>query len=181
MKNFVFFVDMDEVLADFVGGVARLYGISPEDLEKRRVQGKWEIYEALETTGTECWNKIRKARRFWRGLECISEGFELLRNLDTMRLNWRILSSPDEEVDCYAEKYEWIKLYLGDCHKLIATPDKHLLAKPNAILIDDREVNCQRFVEHGGRSILWPSIGNRLYPMRSEPVEHVMKEIKKCT
>jgi hypothetical protein len=39
-------------------------------------------------------------------------------------------------------------------------PSKHLLAKPDVALIDDRHGNVRSFREHGGRAVLFPQPWN---------------------
>jgi len=74
------------------------------------------------------------------------------------RENVCIATSPTRCPESLAGKLEWIHQHFPDwMHRQYAiTPCKHLLARPDSLLIDDYDENTRRFEAHGGRAILVP-------------------------
>ena len=71
----------------------------------------------------------------------------------------RKLSAPILNVGCFRGKAEWIKNFRGSSYGLLdlilaRAEDKNLLARPNHILVDDRQKNIDQWVEAGGIGIL---------------------------
>ena len=63
--------------------------------------------------------------------------------------------------------------------RLIIGPCKHLLARPDAILIDDADMNCINFAIEGGQTILFPRPWNpRGLPPAGSPYELVLKDME---
>ena len=69
-----------------------------------------------------------------------------------------IATSPTKCPESLAGKLEWIHKHFPQwMHRQYAiTPRKHLLARPDSLLIDDYPVNAARFEARGGRAILVP-------------------------
>ena len=60
-----------------------------------------------------------------------------------------------------AGKLLWLQEHVGvNCRDFVLTPQKHLLAAPGTVLIDDDLGNCQRFTEHGGAALAFPQHWN---------------------
>lgn len=74
------------------------------------------------------------------------------------RENVCIATSPTKDPDCLAGKLEWIHDHFPEwMHRQYAiTPRKHLLARPDSLLIDDYSENIERFEAHGGYAITVP-------------------------
>jgi hypothetical protein len=79
------------------------------------------------------------------------------------RENVYIATCPTKSPDCLAGKLDWIHRHLPPWthRQYVITPRKHLLARPDALLIDDNEVNIQRFTAGGGHAVLVPRPWNR--------------------
>jgi hypothetical protein len=74
------------------------------------------------------------------------------------RENICIATSPTKCPESLAGKLEWIHDHFPQwMHRQYAiTPRKHLLARPDSLLIDDYGENADRFTAHGGHPILVP-------------------------
>lgn len=74
------------------------------------------------------------------------------------RENVCIATSPTTDPDCLAGKLEWIHDHFPKwMHRQYAiTPRKHLLARPDSLLIDDYSENIERFEAHGGYAVTVP-------------------------
>jgi hypothetical protein len=74
------------------------------------------------------------------------------------RENVCIATSPTKDPDCLAGKLEWIHQHFPSwMHRQFAiTPRKHLLARPDSLLIDDYSANVERFAACGGYAITVP-------------------------
>jgi hypothetical protein len=68
------------------------------------------------------------------------------------------LSSPTIDPDCLAGKLEWIQRYAPRWmhRQFLIGPRKEFCAHPNALLIDDSDDNCGKFVANGGHVIHVP-------------------------
>jgi hypothetical protein len=69
----------------------------------------------------------------------------------------RFLSSPIMSPDCFAGKAKFVVDFTGDSFalkKLIIATDKHLIAAPHRILIDDSQSKVDKWLAAGGIAIL---------------------------
>lgn len=172
------FLDMDEVIADFTGAALAVHGWSKEKLEAYRTPGHWDITSPMRLHPQNFWTPIAlQGAVFWENLQPLPWAQDVLDLMRKIR-EWYLVTSPAPECgqECYAGKMKWIQKHLGKsmlahCH---FTPHKHLFAKvPKAVLIDDKEENIDRFESHGGSGILFPSMGNSMYSLASDPVYYV--------
>jgi hypothetical protein len=60
-------------------------------------------------------------------------------------------------------KNSWIRIMFGPDIKVSYTSEKHLLAGPGRLLIDDSPRNCERFAMFGGAALLFPRPWNAHY------------------
>jgi hypothetical protein len=136
-RDYEIFVDLDGVLGDF-DTHARVHA-------KYDAKGspKWEELDTFWWSTMPAYDGMRE---FYDGLNDYG--------------NVRILTSPTMSVDCYQGKAEWVqanwpekgKFALGDLI-ICRSTDKHFLARPNHILIDDRIANINDWVAAGGIGI----------------------------
>jgi hypothetical protein len=71
--------------------------------------------------------------------------------------NAEILSAPSSDPNSAKGKLIWCKRELNPQPvkvNLVPAKDKHIFAKPNHILIDDKDKNIQQWIEKGGIGIL---------------------------
>ncbi|MHC4297930.1 MAG: hypothetical protein ACYS7Y_11555 [Planctomycetota bacterium] len=77
-----------------------------------------------------------------------------------------LCTSATNNPECLAGKLMWIQRELPKWlhRQYCITPNKYLLAAPDAILIDDSLKNCEQFQENTGRVFLVPKPWNPDYP-----------------
>jgi hypothetical protein len=165
-------LDMDEVLTDFVGAALREHGWTRHQLEKVWQPGIWSIVEPMEMTQEQFWKPIRAAGiDFWAGMKPTPWAEEMLGLM--RKCDWMIVSSPSKCAAAGTGKIRWIKHHLGeDFEDYSITPCKLRYARPDYVLIDDREETVKAFVKAGGRGIVFPSRHNSLHSCPN-PVQYV--------
>ncbi len=134
------FIDMDGVLADF-------------DLHARN-HGKYD------SNGKVKWDELDE--KWWKTMPACDgakDFYDEVKDMDAGIL--KFLSAPVPRADSFVGKVEWIQSFLPERGNfalldLILCPkrDKHCLAAPNRILIDDSEKNIKEWQEAGGIGIL---------------------------
>jgi len=175
-------LDIDGVLADFNGGVARLFGLTPEELLSRIKPGEWSLEGPLGVTTKEFWKKIGEAGEdFWDNLEPYPWALDLyevaLRFGDVC-----LLSSPSQDPSSWAGRVRWIQKHFGKKgyfeNFLLGNP-KGFCASPNSILIDDKNANVRDFVDAHGHAILFPQIWNDNYHLpESDRLGYVTRQLE---
>lgn len=142
-----FFLDMDGVLCDFAGGLARRYRKKMSDLPT----GVYDMSKLLGTTFEEIDDQIKGDYMFWRELKPYPRASQVLHLFQSVG-QVKILSSPwPDSICCYTAKLDWCQEELGfNPSDVILTPHKYLLAGPNRVLIDDRHDLCEQWVSWGG-------------------------------
>jgi 5'(3')-deoxyribonucleotidase len=142
------YVDMDGVLADFFGAVAKIHGVS----DWREIRRKHET-------------DVRAAKLpgFFEKLDTLPHALELIQGLMRIAGSYNILSSPlQSDVEkSVKEKSHWIanNLKAYSPQEELFSHTKYRYAKqadgtPN-ILIDDYPTNIELWEAHGGIGILY--------------------------
>jgi 5'(3')-deoxyribonucleotidase len=155
------FVDMDGVLTDFVGSV------------RKAVQwwDKWPEgeYDICKASGYDIWPYTNNFK-FWHQMDRTGEAVELMALLE--KHNYYVCTAPTFEPQCAAGKLAWLRDNWPHCYRkrrYILTPHKHLLARPDYLLIDDSDAQCSEWTRHGGEALLfarpWNSLHADVYPM----------------
>ncbi|HEX2752782.1 MAG TPA: hypothetical protein VHP34_06700 [Alphaproteobacteria bacterium] len=132
---FEVFLDMDGVLSDFDSHA--------------QTQGKYDEH------GKPKWDQLDA--NWWATMPAY-DGMKQFYN-DMKKIgNVRILTAPTLSSGCYRGKAEWVETQFGKwgLNDLIIcrAMDKHLLARPHHILIDDRQKNVDEWNAAGGIGIL---------------------------
>lgn len=180
MKFPRFWVDMDEVFADFVGGFCRVYGKTrAEVLPHWRDWNKGIINHGV--TLDQFWSGIHaEGESFWTGLEPLPWIDQLVKLCDKNADEWYILTTPSPCPTSYSGKVAWLHKYLGKGFDRVAPfPHKHAVASPGNLLIDDRECTVEKFYAHKGDAMLFPSSHNVLAPYAKTPVEYIEVQFEK--
>ena len=80
-------------------------------------------------------------------------------------------------------KWAWIRdnlpIYLK--RTIITQAPKHLLARPDTLLIDDKDENVDGFREAGGKALLIPRPWNRAHLQADRTVEVVKEFLERIT
>lgn len=174
-------LDMDEVLVDFIGGACQVFDITRQQLEEARPNNQWDIVSVIgcciqtNLTIEAFWEEIHGyGKDFWIDLKPLPWAEELMSLIRETTDSWYIVSAPSNCHSSYTGKIKWLKNYFGkEFDKFVLTPHKHLLAKSDRLLIDDRLENVCGFLHNGGNALLFASTGNKLYPYADDPVRHL--------
>ena len=136
------FCDMDGVLVDFDESFKSKYGTYPYLLPKEQL---WQI--------------VNSTPNYWVNLPEQKDTPILVKFLE--KYGFEILTGlPHDGFDkANVEKRQWIKEHIGEHIKVncCLSKDKQNYIKDKDILIDDREPNIERWIEHGGIGILHKS------------------------
>ena len=153
------YLDIDGVLADFVGATAKLHDFDPA------VVTQWDYYPLIGMKESTFWDGVRDAgKHFWKYIQpygWMSELFDECRRRGQVTL----LTAPPPRTDCRAAmvqgRIDWIHYWFGDDFRdYFVGCRKELLAAPDTVLIDDSDSNCLKFAAAGGRTILFPQPWN---------------------
>lgn len=151
--------DLDGVLVDFVRGAFAVHGIDFPYCDVR-----WEIDKQVfgEADRNKFWEPLKTD--FWSNCPWTTEGkalWDYLWNVIGRDKLW-ICTSPSYDPESATGKMKWIQRELpGMERRFVITPHKWLCALPGRLLVDDNEPNCERFVKHGGKSVLIPRPWNK--------------------
>lgn len=180
------YLDMDEVLVDFIGGYIKMMGLDYQQVMSHHKRGEWAIMDTLTRamklpkpmSVEQFWAPIDGDCQFWEKLEPLPWCDRLWKEVHKLTQDVHIISSPSHCDSSYTGKVRWLKRKFGrDFTRFMLTPHKEILAKPNSILIDDRESNCNKFCKAGGRSVIFPRYCNGIGEV-ADPVEYVMDELR---
>ena len=176
-------VDMDEVLADFATAAACIHCWTRQQLEAVWPPGRWSIVEPMGLILETFWTRINAAgERFWVELAPLPWATELISLLNTEGYVWYVCSSPSRDPSSYSGKVKWLQRYLASPNRpftrFVLTNHKHLLARPDTVLIDDNAATCREFEAAGGRAIIFPSRHNSLHPLAADPVAYVREQLR---
>lgn len=137
-NEYEFFVDMDEVLVDFVAGYEELTGID--------ISGTFRNDEKF-------WDPINKAGyKFWLNLDWRPDGKELWDYVKKYKPT--ILSAPSKENASRVGKHDWVKRELPGVRLVLRSAEhKKDFAKRNHVIIDDRKEIIDSWIAAGGIGI----------------------------
>jgi 5'(3')-deoxyribonucleotidase len=176
---------MDGVLADFFTAALRKMNareeatrglpISPEIY---RDYQEFDMAKVFDCSPATFWQTIDRPG-FWQTMHPMPHARQLMEKLKLTNLPIYIASSPSMSPHCIPEKIAWLyhhfKIKVNQC---MFGSAKQLMARPDALLIDDLEKNCLAFRTAGGRAAhvpsnwntnnlsfahIWEPISNQLY------------------
>lgn len=152
-KNPVIYLDMDGVIADFFGGVEKMYGVKHwKELTSVKTGGdlKQEVIDRI--TGSDFFSTLPK-------FPTTDSLIQLVKSATGGRFS--ILTSPliGDHENSAAQKKVWIAKNIEQPDEVIVSGRKEKYAKQKDgtanILIDDRPVNTERWEARGGFGILY--------------------------
>jgi len=165
------YVDMDGVLADFVGGVLRLSEseLRPEDVTD------YDLYSVLGVSVAEFWKRIDQRGALWWAELDPYPWAAYLWQMAREAGDAYVLSTPSQSPSSSSGKVMWIDRHLPqrDRRRYILAPDKTPLARRGAILIDDRPANCESWRRRGGRVIPFPQPWNNWCGSAADVIEQL--------
>lgn len=178
----VVYLDMDGVLCDFVGAAFQLAG-RKYSREAYYASGHgWGIWEALSMTEDELWRIIDNKHGFWEGIPPFPWMDEVCSLAFAICSTVRILTSPHASVDCYAGKLRWWREHIEDRYNIpkpILCSEKHLLAAPGRLLLDDHDRNVQEFIKAGGEAVTMPQPWNCMRDEYAYPLAAVGMQLER--
>lgn len=173
-------LDVDGVLSDFLGSALKLMNAEHPDIvpwtKENWPKGETGIESFYDLTPKEFWGRIADEEDFWYNLPKLPHADALVKYCKEQSERMVVMTSPAMHSSCYSQKYRWIKKNLKIAHKnIIIGGAKELLARPDRLLIDDSVKKYGRFVEAGGKAILFPSEQNWNWKisMNGDPLAYV--------
>jgi len=152
-----YFLDLDGVIVDFVGGIIKYYKLKCTEFDICA----WDsLYDWYPGTVAEFWAGIPES--FWENLAFTPEGPAIIDLLAREGIKATILTAPPWTGA--TGKQKWIRKNLPeyfDHGRYLIGPSKTCVARPGAVLIDDAEHNIDDWVKAGGLGILVPRPWNR--------------------
>ena len=147
-QKYELYCDMDGVLVDFERGYEELTG---KDIRGNHVKGDADFWQPIADAGV----------KFWARLKWMPDGKQLWDYIIKHKPN--LLSAPSREKSSKIGKHVWVKNNTPGVNLILRAADKKQeFASPNAILIDDRADNIQRWKDAGGIGILHTSAENTI-------------------
>ncbi len=169
-------LDVDGVLADWMGGVFPLFGRDPSEIKDVWSRGQHGTEIPLDITRVEMFERIEKeGHDWWANLEPFpwcDRLWELCNSVAPTIL----LTSTTRDPCCASGKLEWIqnRPWGGrNFRDYLIGPRKPFAAKSESILIDDTDIQIEKFREAGGKAILFPQYWNSAYEIRDSGVDLV--------
>lgn len=177
------FLDLDEVLADFVGAAIEFHGEKFRAEEYKKVVGPeaWYMDRWFDGDPESFWNPF--SREFYANLPKMEGGDTIVeRSIELAGPdNVCILTSMIKTPGCSDGKRDWISKHYPDipaflCHRGKSVP-KHFCSGGGRILIDDHDENIISWVRHGGVGILCPRRWNTLHFYESISTHYVCNRL----
>ena len=164
-------LDVDGVLADFVGGVCKFYD-RENPYQYPENKGVYDIVKLLEMEPLTFWKPL--GYQFWKDLEKLPYADSIVEMVtDTYgEENICILTKPCDTVGCADGKVAWVKEHYPQFNYLIGS-SKSWCAYPDSILFDDHWPNVRRFREKTGLAFLMPGAWNQKHGQH--PTEELQK------
>ena len=180
------FLDLDGVVSDFLRGLHEALDVSYSYVKYTYEKGKWDMLNDIKrsdgtpVTFRECDDCCTIP--FWHRLYWMHDSAEILRaiggwfNVENIYL----LTTPMPNPESSTGKVLWVRDNLPEFIKrtiLICAP-KSLLARPDTLLIDDKDENVEGFQKAGGNAILVPRPWNKLHKYSDVASQIVRKELE---
>jgi 5'(3')-deoxyribonucleotidase len=173
-------LDMDGVLADFVGGCAKAHK-RESPYAHGMGRGVWDMAQLWKISDEEFWAPTN-SRDFWLGLEKTAEADAFVEAANKLVgvENVAILSSPSDFEGCVGAKREWLNRHFpqfDNGKRMIFAYSKGFIAGPHRLLVDDRDKNIVEFRKAGGMAILVPRHWNRGHVVAHRAAEIVLADL----
>ncbi len=173
----VIYLDMDGVIADFIEGFINVH--DRDDLMMKYKVDEWPTtWNFDDEFGPEpdWWKKVDEVGElFWEYLNAFKWANRLIMEIELTGIPWYICTTPRLSKFCLAGKLGWLNHHVGN-FELMMVKDKWRLAHENALLIDDADMNCNKFHKAGGQTCLFP----QPYNSNRELVAHRMDYTLHC-
>ena len=163
MKINTVFLDLDNTLVDFNGAVYSLFGLSRKQVE---APTEWHgIHKSLskvlgrDVTEAELWARVADAGEdWWANLEWLPGSDDMVGQIKRLGLEIFVCSSAGWIPSSATGKLRWVARNIG-CETFLCR-NKHMLATPDRLLIDDAPHQVESFRKAGGKAIYYPQPWN---------------------
>lgn len=175
------FLDMDGVICNFRKGV---HGAFYKFYDYTTLSDKWTFWDDWPDVTLDMVN-VACDMKFWDHLEWTEDGRDILRTiLNKFHVKQiYLLTDPVIGTGTASGKMMWIDrhipVYLK--HTIITQAPKHLLARSDTLLIDDKDENVDEFREAGGKAILINRPWNVGHKRANYTIEDFKNELEKYT
>lgn len=180
IKNF--YLDQDGIIAMFFeGALTKLNNKYRKDdpitIDQYREYGKFDMAALFGIEKQDFWACVEESNYFWDNLSPFPWARQLYEFLGRFA-PVTIASSPSDGLNCIYGKTQWLKKHIdsnittGDC---VFTKKKYLLANSEALLIDDLQDNCDKFIAAGGHAVCVPSTWNTKNLQYNDILERIIR------
>ncbi len=173
-------LDMDGVITDFMYGAAKVFGVDHEWLMSSAPKGSYYLFQDVLKVDQEGFDTHPgfMEETFWTELPELPWAKELHTELQK-RGDIRFVTKPMPHPACLSGKLKWLRKFTDNPKfvDMIPTHEKHLLARPDRILIDDCEKNCDLFYRENGQAILFPRHWNKDHKLEHKCLEHTLNKL----
>lgn len=177
------FLDMDGVLVNFRKGIHDAFN-KPYNHITSPENKKWSFWNDWPDVTFEMVNAICTTS-FWQHLEGMYDGRDILTMIEYKFAPAQIylLTTPMPNLESASGKMIWVHDHLPSYlkHTIITQAPKYLLARPDTLLIDDKNENIDDFREAGGKAHLIARPWNRAYLQADRTVEVVREFLERIT
>lgn len=179
-------LDYDNVMVDWTDGVIRMFGADHEAVYDRMEAGQ-KIEEALDISTATMWKAIDEVGTdFWANLEVYPWALDLWEICNSLAPTY-IATSPGKHGSSHMGKLlSMNNLFGAPFRQYQMGPNKHTMARPDAVLIDDDERNCDTFVTDpetgeltGAAAILFPVRWNSLRHFADNSFEFTVEALRR--
>ena len=167
-------LDMDDVLVDFVGGAAKAHARDDDIFS----YNDWNFYKSWGIERSDFEKPILAGgEKFWVELEKHPWADTLIYTC-LMAAPVTIATSPFGNPACMAGKARWLRRHTGfGPHEVMIGAQKHLMAKPDVLLIDDSDANVEKFKEAGGQAVIFSRPWNSGRAFASDPLGKCLEDL----
>jgi len=160
-KNYILFIDLDGVLADFNAGVRRLVPDFTEDKFRASSKERSKMWKAVDLYSKD-------GGKLWGELDPMPDAHQLWNYVK--KYNPEILTATgNPKYGAGEQKLEWFPKTFGAGTKVNIvrkSAEKAEFAAPNHILIDDSPKSIDPWVAAGGIGILHTSAANTIAELK---------------
>lgn len=170
----IIFLDMDGVFCSFVDHALKTHGREEVKITH------WNIEEQLGLTTEQFQKPINKAgASWWRSSPELQHWKDIWRLANKMFDEVFFLSSPLGYQGAETGKKKWLQDRLGkDFDRHIFTTHKHVCAKPNSVLVDDSDKNCEAFIKAGGHAVCFPQPWSSTKEHTHDPIPYLERQLE---
>jgi len=173
------FLDVDGVLANFRKGIHDAFN---KRYDYSLLSPKWTFWDDWSDVTFEMVNAMCTIP-FWVGLEWMHDGLKIFKTTCNKFKPSQIylLTAPMPNPESATGRWLWIKKQLPGFYKytIITQAPKHLLARPDTLLIDDKNENVDGFREAGGKALLVPRPWNCLHRQADRTSQYVKEFLER--